>query len=289
VLSLNLTQGCAHRCPFCFARAYPSYPGDDVVYLFEDTAKRLDIELARRSRLPRAVYLSPSTEPFPPLPDVQAETAGVVEVLAAHGVEAWLMTRGYIRPAALQVLTARREHVQVTVGLTTLDRNLRRLLEPLAAPSRMRLRQIAQLRRSGIAVRVAVEPLVPGLTDTRTNLAALLEALANAGIRHITTGYLFLRPGIEDNLIRALGPQSLAEPVLEAFTGGPVLSAGAIAAARYLPKQRRQRGYAALMALAAGFGITVSVAAASNPDFQTARRSAEPATGRQRLLPRFAG
>ena len=41
--------------------------------------------------------------------------------------------------------------------------------------------------------------------------------------------------------------------VLEAFAGGPILSSGTIAPARYLPKARRQRGYAALMALAAGF------------------------------------
>jgi DNA repair photolyase len=289
VLSLNLTQGCAHRCPFCFARAYPSYPGDDVVYLFQDTARRLDGELNRRTKLPRAVYISPSTDPFPPLPAVQAETARVVEVLAAHGVDAWLMTRGYIRPSALRILEAHREHVQVTFGLTTLDRGRRRLLEPLAAPSRLRLRQIAQLRRLGIAVRVAVEPLIPGLTDSRTNLTALLEALAGAGIQHITTGYLFLRPAIEDNLVRVLEPQGLAEPLLAAFTGGPVLSMGTIAAARYLPKPRRQRGYAALMALAAGFGITVSVSGTSNPDFQTPRRAAEPAAARQRLLPRFAG
>src|SRR5205085_5203841 len=135
------------------------------------------------------VYLCPSTDPFPPLAEVQAETARVVAVLGEHGVQAWLKTRGWIRPAALEVLAAHRERVKVTVGLTTLDRTMQRVLEPLAAPPRLRLRQIKQLHSLGISVQVALEPLVPGLTDTRANLTAVLDALALAGVHQVTTGY----------------------------------------------------------------------------------------------------
>jgi DNA repair photolyase len=288
VLSLNLTRGCAHRCAFCPARAYPTYPGDEVVYLFTDTVERLDAELSRRREKPRAVYVSPSTDPFPPLAEVQAETARVVEVLAAHGVTAWLMTRGYIRPSPLRVLAAHRERVKVTVGLTTLDRNLQRILEPLAAPPRLRLRQLAQLRDLGIAFQVALEPLVPTVTDTRENLASLLQALAQEDVRQVLAGYLFLRSGIRDNLICALEPHGLAEAVLEAFTGGPVLSAGRIDLARYLPKVRRQRGYAALMALAANLGITVRISGTTNPDFLTPRQSGKPIASRPLLFPHWS-
>jgi DNA repair photolyase len=282
VLGLNLTRGCVHRCAFCSARAYPTYPGDGVVYLFADTAQRLEAELSRRSHRPRAVHVCPATDPFPPLPEIQAEATRVVEVLAAQGVEAWLMTRGSIRPAALGVLAACRERVRVTVGLTTLDRALQRSLEPLAAPPRLRLRQIARLRDLGIAVQVALDPLVPGLTDTRANMAPLFEALAALGIRQVTASYMFLRPGIRDNLVSALEPLGWADPVLEEFEGGPVLAAGTIAPARYLPKIRRQRGYAALMALAAGYGLAVRVCGTTNPDFGRPRGTAGPCP---RLLP----
>jgi len=287
VLSLNLARGCVHRCAFCSVRAYPSYPGDDAVYLFTDTCARLTAELAARPRPPRAVYVSPSTDPFPPLAEVQAATARVVETLASHGVEAWLMTRGYIRPATLEVLAAHRDRVKVTVGVTTLDRTLQRVLEPLAAPPRLRLRQIARLRSLGIAVQVALEPLVPGLTDSRGNLAPLLEALADAGVRHVTTGYLFLRPGIRDHLLQALEAHGRDATVLDAFTDGPVLATGNIAAARYLPKARRQRGYAGLMALAAGLGMTVSVCGLTNPDFRPPGCRGTGAGPRQRRLSFF--
>jgi DNA repair photolyase len=288
VLSLNIAQGCAHRCAFCFASAYPSYPGNDVVYLFDDTPTRLAAELRSRRNRPRAVYISPATDPFMPLPEVQAETAAVVEVLAEHGVEAWLMTRGFIRPAIGRRLAAQRARVQVTVGLTTLDRRLQRLLEPLAAPPRLRLEQIARLREQGIAVQVELAPLVPGVTDSRDNLEPLLAALARCGIRRVMTGYLFLRPAIGEQLVRALSPYGLDEPVLSAFDGGPMLQEGTIAAARYLPKVRRQRGYAALMALASRHGIAVTVSGLTNPDFRLPPPPPDPAP-RQRLLPQLAG
>ena len=287
VLSLNVAAGCVHRCDFCSVRAHPNYTGDEVVHLYADTADRLSTELAGRRHLPRAVYVSPSTDPFPPLAEFQAETARAVEVLAEHGVEAWLMTRGYIRPAALRTLEKHRNQVKVTVGLTTLQRPLQRVLEPLTAPPRLRLRQIAQLRKLGIPVQVTLEPLVPGLTDTRANLLELLEALAHVGVEHVTTGYLFLRPGIRDNLVQALEAYGWEDMVLDAFVGGPLLKVGSIAPACYLPKARRQRGYASLMSMAAGLGITVSVSGITNPDFQAPRPTPD-AQPQQRLLPRLA-
>ena len=116
VLSLNLTRGCVQRCPFCSVRAHPSYAGDQTVYLFENTGRRLDQELSSRRKRPRAVFISPSTDPFPPLAEVQAETARVVSVLARHQVEAWLMTRGFIRPSAMKALQDHRGCARVTVS-----------------------------------------------------------------------------------------------------------------------------------------------------------------------------
>jgi DNA repair photolyase len=258
-----------------------------VVYLFAGTPQQVAAEIDARRRKPRAILISPSTDPFPPLAAVQAEAARLVPVLAERGVDAWFMTRGYIRPSPLQILAAHRERVKVTVGLTTLNRALQRVLEPLAAPPQLRLRQITQLRALGIPVRAAVEPLIPGVTDTRSNLSALLDALASVGVRHITTSYLFLRPAIGDNLRAALEPLGCADVVCDAFKEGPTLKTDALAPRRYLPKARRQHGYAALMAMAAGVGITVRIDAFTNPDFQPPRPPVPPVGCRQLLLSCF--
>jgi DNA repair photolyase len=280
---LNLSVGCVHRCGFCSIRAYPTFPGNQVVYLYADTPRRLAQELASHRQPPRAIYVSPATDPFPPIADIQEEALRVVEVIARHGGEAWLMTRGYIRPFVLRRLEPWRDRIKIICALTTLDRSLQRTLEPLAAPPRLRLRQIGWLRSRGFRVQVSLEPLIPGLTDTRTNLDPLLEALAGLGIRHVTTSYLFLRPGIRDNLTPVLEQHSWDEAVLDAFAKGPMLKSDQVAPARYLPKSRRQRGYAALMALAANCGITVSVLRITNPDFALSAETT-PVSPRQELL-----
>jgi len=277
VLALNVASGCAQRCAFCSVRAYPSYRGDEVIYLQADMAERLAQELAGRRERPRAVVISPATDPCMPLVEVQAATAQAVEVLAAHGVEAWLATRGLIRPRLFDVLARHRQRVRVTVGLTTVNRAWQRALEPLAAPPRLRLRQLAALRQAGIPVSVQVAPLIPGVTDLRPNLETLLAELAKVGVQQVATGYLFLRQGIQENLTAALKPLGFTESVLHEYAAGPVLAAGGLQAARYLSRQRRQQGYAVLMTLAAAHGIGVRIAALTNPDFVGPRLEARPA------------
>jgi DNA repair photolyase len=288
VLALNLARGCAHQCGFCSARAYPDSPDDGTLYVYRHSVEQLDEELKRRRRLPKAVFLSPATDAFPPIKELQALTLRVVDTLAKHGVEAWLMTRGYLRPAAQEALAAQRDHVRLTVCMTTVERALQRTLEPLTAPPMLRLQQIDRLQKAGVKVQVAIDPLVPGLTDTRENLSALLESLASIGVRHVSAGYMFLRPGIRANLARVLEPLGWDKTVFDAFAGGPILSGRGLAPAQYLPKARRQRGYAALMALAAEREITVTVSAATNPDFTPSQRPNQPpAPGRRLLAPRF--
>jgi DNA repair photolyase len=267
ILGLNLTRGCVHRCPFCPIRANAAYPGDHLVQLYLGTPARLKEELAHRRKMPRAVIISPATDPFPPLDEIQRLVPPVIEVLAGHGVESRLMTRGFARPHIVNRLATHSNLVKATIHFLTMDRRLQHVLEPLAAPPRLRLRQIKILRDLGIGVQIALEPLVPGVTDTRNNLLPLLEALAREGVKQVRAGYMFFRTGMRDDLARSLDGRGLGDTVLQSFANGPLLGTETIAPARYLSRSRRQRGYASLMALASEFDITVSVSELTNPDF----------------------
>jgi DNA repair photolyase len=227
--------------------------------------------LAHRKVLPRAVFLSPASDPFPPFTAIQEEAGRVIEILIERGIQPWLMTRGFIRRGVLEVLQRKPDLIRATIAMTTLDRTLQRQLEPLAASPRLRLRQISDLRQRGIAVRVALEPLIPGLTDTREQIEPLLEAVAKAGVQQITAGYLFQRPGIVQNLQPTLALRGIEDEVNEAYETGPWINAPGMASAHYLARSRRQRGYAGIMALASKMGLQVSVSALLNPDFAAPR------------------
>jgi DNA repair photolyase len=252
-----------------------------VVRLALNAADRLEQELNRIATPLRAVCLCPASDPFPVSLEAQQQTAWVITVLARHDVQAWLTTRGWIRSAALGTLARHRDLVRVRISLTTVERSFHRGLEPGTLSPRLRLRQIKKLTSLGIPVQVAVEPLVAGLTDDRQNLLDLLEALAAAGVRHVTSGYLTLPIGAESHWRSQLEPRGWDALVLDPYADGPMLRAGRGSQLRYLPKVQRQRGYACLMALAAPLGITATVSAASNPDF------ARPAPDRLHVQPRL--
>jgi DNA repair photolyase len=264
VLALEFVEGCVQTCTFCPVRALGV---GATVRLVDDAAAALESELDELDRQPRAVFVSPTTDPFPPLNAIQSATVRIVEVLARRGIDVWIMTRGYIRPAAMEVLHKHARHIKVTVPMTTQDRALQRLLEPLTAPPRLRLKNLTTLREAGISCQAALEPLVPGVTDTRENLRPLLEALAATGVKHVTVGYLVLHERIEETFLASLKPHGLDAIVADEYARGPVYSRVRGMPGRYLPRARRQHGYAALMALAADYGVRVSISAATNPDF----------------------
>jgi DNA repair photolyase len=233
------------------------------------------------------VFLCPDTDPILPAPEVQAETMQVVAVLARYGIKSWLLTRGIFNAEALPLLCAHKNSIKVIIALTTLDRTLYQRLEPGASVPEQRLEQLANLQRQGLEVRVCLEPLIPTLTDTRRNLEPLLKALAEVNVRHITTSYLFLREGIAEHLLRALEDQGFDKSIFAEYADGPRLGGNGLAPASYLPRSRRQRGYSSLMALAAEYGIGVSVSGTTNPDFLPPSPTIDPTQSRPSLLAQY--
>jgi DNA repair photolyase len=259
--------------------------------LFEDAeasarglADRLAGELDFRRDSPQLVLLGPDTDPFPANAESQQELVRVVEKLAHRGITAWLSTRRAPTADVLEALAEHRGHLRITVSLTSLDPDIQRAIEPDAVPAEERLAFIADLQRLDIPVEVNLDPLLPGLTDTHDKLWVLLEQLAERDVRQVTAGYLVLRPGVRERLQEALAPNSWSEVVLGAFHDGITFRDGPNPAAVYLSKAKRQRGYAALMALATEFDIATRLSSLANPDFRPPRQPDAASRARARAL-----
>jgi DNA repair photolyase len=267
MLVLEPAIGCGHHCAFCPVQGQIGRSPADPVQMFDGLADWLGAELAARSTKPRVVIIGPSTDPFQAIPELQHEVVKVVQVLAGMGIHSWLATRGAIQPDVLDALEKHRDHVRVTVSVATLDRDLQSVLEPDAASTEDRLDLIRILKKRGIPFEVALNPLLPGLTDLPDRLQVMLDRLSEIGVEQLTVGYLVLREGVKERLAEVLGPLGVAEVVLDAYADGPLLRDGQ-EQAQFLHKSRRQRGYALLMSIAAGLGMTVRLSELSNPDFR---------------------
>ncbi len=99
---------------------------------------------------------------------------------------------------------ARNQAVAVNISVTTLDTDLRKVLEPRTTPPAGRLAAIGALAQAGVPVGVLVAPVIPGLTDHE--MPRIVAAAAKAGASF--AGYVPLRlpyavaPLFEDWLTR---------------------------------------------------------------------------------------
>ena len=98
--------------------------------------------------------------------------------------------------------------VSVAISLTTLDNELKRIMEPRAASPAARLRCLRELHAVGVPVSVLCAPMIPMVNDAE--LEQLLKAARDAGAQ--SAGYVLLRLPLEiaelfEDWLRAHFPQ----------------------------------------------------------------------------------
>ena len=79
--------------------------------------------------------------------------------------------------------------MNVFISVTTLDPELRRLLESSTSPPAARLRAIRELSEAGIPTGVLVAPIIPAINDHE--IPKIIAAAAEAGAT--SAGYVILR------------------------------------------------------------------------------------------------
>ena len=186
--SINPYRGCEHGCIYCYARPSHAYvdlsPGLDFetrLFYKVDAAKLLRAELAKPGYVCKPIMLGANTDPYQPVEREQRVTREILEVLAECRHPVAIITKGALleRDLALLADMARDGLVCVTLSLPTLDRDLKRILEPRAASVAARLRLMRQLADAGVPVGVLLAPIVPAITDHE--IERVLEASAAAG------------------------------------------------------------------------------------------------------------
>src|SRR6516225_7270473 len=196
--SVNPYRGCETACVYCYARPSHAYmglsPGLDFetrLFYKADAGRVLEAQLARRGYVCKSITLGANTDPSQPVERRMNVTRSILEVLARTRHPVSVITKHALVLRDLDLLTdlARDGLASVAVSVTTLDKELKRTMEPRAASPQARLRALAELSAAGIPTAVMVAPVIPALTDHE--LESILAAAAEAGVRH--AGYVLLR------------------------------------------------------------------------------------------------
>ena len=211
--TLNPYTGCAHRCTFCYVRAFErraDRPSDDrygrSIRVKVNVAEVLRRELARASWQREGVVVGAATDPYQPAEGRFRLTRACLVELSAAWTPISIITRGPLVVRDLDVLldASSRAGVDVAVSLPTLDERVWRTTEPGTAPPASRLEAVRRLAEAGIDVAVAVAPILPGLSDAPESLRSVVTAAREAGARSIWASVVHLRPGAREHFLAAL-------------------------------------------------------------------------------------
>jgi DNA repair photolyase len=196
--SVNPYRGCEHGCIYCYARPFHEYLGfssgldfETKIMVKENAPKLLREALASPKWKPQVIAMSGVTDCYQPIERKLKITRGCLEVLAEFRNPVTIVTKNFLVTRDIDFLSelARQNAVSVHISLTTLNSELRKIMEPRTSPPAARLEAIRRLSQAGVHVGILMAPIVPGLTDHE--IPALLEAAAEAGAK--SAGHVTLR------------------------------------------------------------------------------------------------
>jgi len=144
--------------------------------------ERLVVQLRRSPQ--GTVLLSTLTDPYQVTEEHWGLAARCLTVCAPTALGVSILTKsdlvlrdvGLLRPLA---------KVVVGFSFTTVDDGLAAVLEPGAPPPSRRLTALRELTRAGIGTWVFVAPVIPGLNDNPGDLARIVRAVHDAGVRDV--------------------------------------------------------------------------------------------------------
>jgi DNA repair photolyase len=186
--SINPYRGCEHGCVYCYARLTHEYLGfsagldfESKILVKEDAPELLRRQLSSLRWKPQTLSLSGVTDPYQPVERKLRITRRCLEILAEFRNPVAVVTKNHLVTRDIDLLSglARHSAAVVAISLTTLDDDLRRIMEPRTSRPTRRLVAIETLARAGIPVGVMTAPVIPGLNDHE--LPALISAAAEVG------------------------------------------------------------------------------------------------------------
>jgi len=185
--SINPYRGCEHGCIYCYARPSHAYwdmsPGLDFetrLIAKSNAAQVLEQQLSKPGYVCAPINLGSNTDPYQPIEREYQITRQTLEVLLRYRHPVTIVTKGSLILRDLDLLTAlaRQRLVAVMISLTSLDDELKRILEPRTAAPKARLRAIR---------------MIPMINDSE--LESLLAEAHAAGAQ--SAAYMMLRLPLE--------------------------------------------------------------------------------------------
>src|SRR5688572_31899331 len=186
--SLNPYRGCEHGCIYCFARPTHEYFGlsagldfETKIFVKEHAPELLRAEMMSPKWEVPVVSISGVTDCYQPIERKLEITRKCLQVLNEFKNPCGVITKNHLITRDVDVLAElSAQNLTIAIlSITTLDKELQRVMEPRTSTPAMRLDAVEKLAKAGVRTGVMLAPIIPGLTDHE--MPAILRAAADAG------------------------------------------------------------------------------------------------------------
>jgi DNA repair photolyase len=196
--SMNPYQGCEHGCIYCYARNTHEYWGYSAGLDFErkilykaNAPELLEKKLRSKNWEPQTIMFSGNTDCYQPIEKKLEITRKMLQVLLKLKHPVSMITKNVLILRDLDILKEMAEMnlVNVSISITSLSEETRKVLEPRTATIKKRLETVQTLSENGIPVNVMMAPIIPAINNHE--ILPLVKKVSELGASSV--GYTVVR------------------------------------------------------------------------------------------------
>lgn len=186
--SMNPYQGCEHGCAYCYARPTHQYWGysagvdfERIILVKKNAPELLEQFFRKRGYKPSVISLSGNTDCYQPLERKLEITRKLLQVCLEYRHPVSIITKNALVLRDLDLLKslAEKNLVNVSISITTVNEELRRVLEPRTSSVKTKLKALQTLSAAGIPTHVMVAPIIPGINSME--ILPILKTISENG------------------------------------------------------------------------------------------------------------
>lgn len=171
---MNPYQGCEHGCIYCYARNTHEFWGYSAGLDFEkkilykkNAAELLEGKLKNKNWKSQNIMLSGNTDCYQPIEKKLELTRDILLVFLKYKHPVSIITKNALILRDLDLLTelAKMKLLHVSISITSLKEETRRILEPRTASIKKRLKTVEVLAQNDIPVNVMMAPIIPAINS----------------------------------------------------------------------------------------------------------------------------
>ncbi len=157
-----------------------------------------------------SLVIGTATDPYQPAERRFRLTRQILEALLGwRGLSLGIITKSplILRDRELLVQLADRHELSINISLASTDATLLRRLEARSPAPHARLRALKGLTDAGLHAGLLIAPILPGISDSREQLARLFQAGKDAGARYAVGAALRLGPAARTRFLPHLAEE----------------------------------------------------------------------------------